>query len=574
MNTSDYSSIEDLIRQSRQGQQPASSSGTSNDMLQAKIKQIDIKEQERLTRQKAEELGLNYISLRGYPIGPEVIALLPEADAKSLKILVFYEGSNRIRLGMVDPAQPGLQEAIGKLSEKFRGGVDLYLISPDSYQWAMRNYDRVLKHKVVTSDLEITRDEISQYRRELVDFPTLDERLQSGSLTEVFTMILAAGINADVSDIHIEAGEQRIAVRFRIDGVLFDVAHLPKETWPKVISRIKLMAKLKMNINTTPQDGRITVAMDTDKVDIRVSTLPTAYGESIVMRLLRSSATALQFDDLGIRGLAFEQLKKQIKRPNGMIITTGPTGSGKTTTLYAILNQLNNPESKIVTLEDPIEYKLNGISQSQIDASRDYTFAKGLRAILRQDPDIVMVGEIRDAETTEIAIQAALTGHLVLSTVHTNSAAGTIPRFTALNAKPFLLAPALNAVMAQRLVRRICKNCKAEYHPSPDELERAKGILATIPPNSGFTVDLAKLTFYHGTGCDECQKLGLKGRVGIYEVMVMNAEIEKIILSGQVSEYVIQEAAIKNGMITMVQDGLLKALDGFTTLEEVFRVAE
>jgi len=386
-------------------------------------------------------------------------------------------------------------------------------------------------------------------------------------------MILASAINVGTSDVHIEAEEKAIKVRFRIDGVLADVATMPKESWQKVISRIKLMAKLKLNVTTIPQDGRITIDLEDDKVDIRVSTLPTAYGESVVMRLLRSSAAGLEFDDLGIRGKAYEQLKKEVKRPNGMIITTGPTGSGKTTTLYAILNTINSPETKIITLEDPVEYKLKGISQSQMDASKDYTFAKGLRAILRQDPDVVMVGEIRDSETAEIAIQAALTGHLVLSTIHTNSAAGAIPRFIAMNAKPFLLAPALNAVMAQRLVRRVCDKCKEEYKPNEMQMKRVIEIVESIPENSGYKLDTNNLKFHKGKGCSECNA-GLKGRTGLYEVMVMSSEIEKLLLSNVASEYSIQEAAVKGGMITMVQDGILKAADGLTTLDEVFRVAE
>jgi type II secretory ATPase GspE/PulE/Tfp pilus assembly ATPase PilB-like protein len=257
-----------------------------------------------------------------------------------------------------------------------------------------------------------------------------------------------------------------------------------------------------------------------------------------------------------------------------MIITTGPTGSGKTTTLYAVLNKLNSPETKIITLEDPIEYRLPGIAQSQIDYSRDYTFAKGLRSILRQDPDVVMVGEIRDLETAEIAIQAALTGHLVLSTIHTNSAAGAIPRFLAMGAKTFLLAPALNTVIGQRLVRRICAFCKEEDKLDEGMLLRVKEILSQISPQSGYKVDLNNLHFSHGRGCDKCYGLGYKGRVGIYEIMTMNKDLEKAILAGEISEYTMQEIAVKYGMVSMVQDGLLKALDGITTVEEVFSVAE
>lgn len=402
----------------------------------------------------------------------------------------------------------------------------------------------------------------------------MENRLKGVSVTDVVTMIVAAALQSKSSDIHIEAEEKATLIRFRIDGILHIVSTLPKDYFPKMVSRVKLISGLKINVTDVPQDGRFTIYLAQDKVDVRVSTIPTAYGESIVMRLLRSAVTGLAFEDLGVRGKAYEDLKREVERPNGMIITTGPTGSGKTTTLYAILNKLNDPETKIITLEDPIEYRMKGIAQSQIDISRDYTFAKGLRSILRQDPDIVMVGEIRDLETAEIAIQAALTGHLVISTIHTNSASGTIPRFLAMGAKGFLLAPALNAMIGQRLVRRIHPDCKEEINLEPDVLERVKKNLSEIPENSGYKVDLNNLHFYRGRGCDKCFGLGYKGRIGIYEIMTMNKEIEAVILSGKVSEYIIQEIAVKNGMITMVQDGLLKALDEITTVEEVFSVAE
>jgi len=313
-----------------------------------------------------------------------------------------------------------------------------------------------------------------------------------------------------------------------------------------------------------------------ERVDIRASFLPTNYGESVVLRLLRSSAVGLSFEDLGIRDKSFQQLKREVERPNGMIITTGPTGSGKTTTLYAILKKLNNPETKIITVEDPIEYQLEGINQSQ--TGKKYTFAQGLRSIVRQDPDVVMIGEIRDLETAEIAIQAALTGHLVLSTIHTNDAAGTVPRFMSMGAKPFLLAPALNAMIGQRLVRRVCKECKEEVEPTPEQKERIVKILEGLPneekENIKFTPDLANLKFYKGKGCKACQEIGYKGRIGVYEIMIMNEEIEKLVLKGSVSEYDMRNLAQKYGMISMVQDGLLKAIDGITSVDEIFRVAE
>jgi len=290
------------------------------------------------------------------------------------------------------------------------------------------------------------------------------------------------------------------------------------------------------------------------------------------MRLLRFGAVGLEFTDLGIRDRAFEQLKREVERPNGMIIATGPTGSGKTTTLYAILKKLNNQQTKIITIEDPIEYQLAGVNQTQ--TGKNYTFAQGLRSIVRQDPDIIMVGEIRDLETAEIAIQAALTGHLVLSTIHTNDAAGTVPRFLSMGAKPYLLAPALNAMIGQRLVRKICARCKQEAKLDDETMKRVKEALNQLAEADKKNLNFDKLKFFEGQGCDVCQGIGYKGRIGIYEVMTMNPEIEKLILGSQASEYDMRDNAKKHGMITMVQDGLLKALDGITSVDEVLRVAE
>jgi len=385
-------------------------------------------------------------------------------------------------------------------------------------------------------------------------------------------MIMAASVKTNSSDIHIEAEEKSIKIRFRIDGVLHDAAEINKDLWKKIISRMKSLAKVKINIDDKPQDGRMTIDMKNDRIDIRASFLPTNYGESVVMRLLRSSMAGLAFEHLGIRGHAYEQLKKEVERPNGMIITTGPTGSGKTTTLYAILKKLNNQETKIITIEDPIEYQLKGINQSQ--TSEKYTFSQGLRSIVRQDPDVVMVGEIRDLETADIAIQAALTGHLVLSTIHTNDAAGTVPRFLSMGAKPFLLAPALNAIIGQRLVRRVCDKCKAEVKIEPERMERVTSILEGLTDDYKKKVDFNNIHFFKGNGCEACQEIGYKGRIGIYEIIVLNEELEKLILSGKASEYDMRNAGVKAGTVTMVQDGVLKALEGITTIDEVFRVSE
>ncbi|HEX9664543.1 MAG TPA: GspE/PulE family protein, partial [Patescibacteria group bacterium] len=405
----------------------------------------------------------------------------------------------------------------------------------------------------------------------------LDKKIKGISVTEVVTAIISLALQIEASDIHIEAEENDVKVRYRVDGILNDATVLPKETWPKITSRIKLLAGLKINIENKPQDGRFTIFLSKDQVDVRVSVIPTTYGESIVMRLLRSTAVGLKFEDLGITGRAFADIENEIKKPNGMIITTGPTGSGKTTTLYAVLTRLNTTATKIITLEDPIEYKLEGINQSQVDRSKGYTFAEGLRSILRQDPDIVMVGEIRDLETADVAINAALTGHLVISTLHTNSAAAGIPRFMAMGVKPFLLAPALNAIVGQRLVRKICPACREEVELDTKTRGEVLKILEKIPPETAaqiLTEELHQLKFYKGGGCVECHGIGYKGRIGIYEIMIMVKEIEDLILAGQVSEFKMQEVAVKNGMVTMVQDGLIKASRATTTVDEVFRVAK
>ncbi len=543
--------------------------------LQDKMLKIALKEKERQTQTRASALGLGYIDLIGFPIGPETISVVPKDQAQELRAVCFLKTGTQIRLGAVDPTDPAVQALAQALGQKYHAHVELYVISEHSLESALKLYERLPKIMKMTSDVELAQADIERYRQEVQDVRQLNEHLARSSISDVFTILLAGAIGSRASDIHVEAEADDVRVRYRIDGVLVSVASIAADRWPRVIARIKLLAGLKLNITSVPQDGRITVFLSDDKLDIRVSTLPTAFGESVVMRLLRASASSITFEDLGLRDRAYEQLKREIDRPNGMVVATGPTGSGKTTTLYAALNRLNKQETKIITLEDPIEYKLAGINQSQVDWSKGYTFAKGLRSILRQDPDIIMVGEIRDLETADTAIQAALTGHLVLSTVHTNDAAGAVPRFLSMGTKPFLLAPALNAVVGQRLVRKICSHCRHEDVPGPETLEQIKKTLAAIPKSSGYAVDSAKpLKFMKGAGCDQCHGLGYFGRIGIFEVLVVDEKAEKIILTGEVSEYQVRELAEEQGMITMAQDGLLKALDGITTVEEVFRVAQ
>lgn len=574
---SDFPSINSLLGKSGQSSASKPASGVGNQDAEAKfdkkIQEMDIKTKEDLVAQKAAALGLAHIDLSAFPITAEALKLIPEKTAVEQQVICFFNIPGEIRIGCVNYTN-SVQELAYQLGESHHANTKIYLISEHSFGKAVKLYTNLPIVKPISKDINITDEELEKFKSGVIDFRSLESQFLNVSISDILTLMIASALKVTSSDIHVEAEENGIIVRYRIDGVLHDVATLPKEQWKKFISRIKLLAALKINITDRPQDGRVSLKLSSGSLDVRVSTMPTIYGESVVMRILHSGSKGVTFDELGLRGDAYAKLKKEVERPNGMIITTGPTGSGKTTTMYAILRTLHKPGVKIITLEDPVEIKIDGINQSQVDASKDYTFAKGLRSLLRQDPDICLVGEIRDLETAEIAIQAALTGHLMLSTIHTNSASGTIPRFLSMGVKPFLLAPALNSVIGQRLVRKICAACQEEADLTAEQKERVTQNLSTLPAAEKKNIDLKKLKFYKGKGCEECSGLGYKGRIGIYEIFTMNKEIEQVILSEQVSEYIIQELAVKNGMVTMVQDGLLKALDKITTVDEVFRVIE
>jgi type II secretory ATPase GspE/PulE/Tfp pilus assembly ATPase PilB-like protein len=398
-----------------------------------------------------------------------------------------------------------------------------------------------------------------------------EEREQEAvSTSELINNIYGSAVALGASDIHLEPEENFVKLRFRLDGVLQDMLRISKKLQRALISRIKILSKLKLNVENLPQDGRMTFFVDKEPVDVRVSVLPSAYGESLVLRLLGIGAINLKLNELGLHGKAYEHIEHILGQPNGMVITTGPTGSGKTTTLYAFLNELNKPGVKIITLEDPVEYKLEGVSQTPIDHNVDFNFSKGLRAILRQDPDIVMVGEIRDQETAETALQASLTGHLVLSTLHTNDASGAVPRLISMGVKPFIIAPALNAVIAQRLVRKLCPDCKEAIKLPAALLARVEEVLRQIPSSAGAVVPRS-MKFYRSRGCAQCHNLGYRGRIGVYEVLPVTEEVKELILK-ESSGVQLKQLGVKQGMLTMVQDGLLKVLEGITDAEEVFRV--
>lgn len=424
------------------------------------------------------------------------------------------------------------------------------------------------ERRKLVGELEIDEEQWKQIKKEITNIPRLKEVLGKNlesDITDIFRLLMGGAIVLEASDIHLEPLEKSAKLRLRIDGLLQDIFIFPREIYESLVSRIKLVSGMKLNIFDRPQDGRFSVRSDV-LIEIRVSTLPSEYGETIVMRILNPKSL-IDLEQLGLTKELYEIFEKEIQKPNGMIIITGPTGSGKTTTLYAILKKIRSPDIKIITIEDPIEYHLEGITQTQVDPKAGYDFANGLRAIVRQDPDVILVGEIRDLETASIALQAALTGHLVLSTLHTNDAAGTIARLVALGEKPVNIAPAINMAVAQRLVRKVCQNCVKLEEPTEKEREKIEKAFLKIgkkPP------EIKKIP--RAVGCPNCNFTGYRGREGIFETFLVDDEMEKFILTfPSIAE--LREKAIQKGMLPMYHYGLLKVLEGKTTIEEVERVA-
>jgi type IV pilus assembly protein PilB len=524
--------------------------------------------EEANTEEQAKSLGLGYINLHAFPADLNTLALFSEVEAQQAEAVPFSRDHNELRIAAVNPQNQLLKTKIAELSARYT--VKLYVVSKSGLAYALTFYKHVVTaHAHVEEDIRLQSS--VDYIALVAGFKDQPDKQKATNTTEFVGNLFGVAMQLSASDIHLEPEDHLVKVRFRVDGVLQDLLHIDKSLQGPVISRIKILSKLKLNVENLPQDGRLTFQWGTEPVDVRVSSLPSAYGEGVVLRLLGVGAVRLKLDDLGLTGRSYKIIETELQKPNGMIVTTGPTGSGKTTTLYAFLNELNDPGVKIITIEDPVEYKLQGIQQTPIDHNVDFSFAKALRAILRQDPDIVMVGEIRDAETAETALQAALTGHIVLSTLHTNDSFGALPRLVTMGAKPFIIAPAINAVIAQRLVRRLCEKCKTTVTLEQALAGRVEQVLNAIPKAAA--VDLpGSLQFYHAPGCSECHGLGYKGRIGIYEVIHINDSMKELILKGA-SMLDMKKQAIVDGTLTMAQDGLLKALSGVTDVEEVFRVA-
>ena len=536
-----------------------------------KLQEITKQDREESVAKKAAEIGFAYADLNIVPIDSQALALIKKEEAISANIAVIAKKRDSIKVAIENPDSQEALSILNRLRKRdFK--ISLFLVSHASLEKAWKEYDGIIAKVKESDEISVDEKDLSDFEKAIKSISELKENATKISVTEALNTIFAGALKMGASDIHLEPSKSSVRLRYRMDGVLHVIAELPLEFYPYAVSRIKMLAELKLNISNIPQDGRLSIHLEDGSMDVRVSSIPGDYGESFVMRLLKQQSISLQFEDLGIQGRALEILKHEIERPNGMILTTGPTGSGKTTTLYAFLNKLNTPEKKIITLEDPIEYRLEGIEQTQIDKEAGYTFAAGLRAILRQDPDVVLVGETRDEETANIAVQAALTGHMVFSTLHTNDAPGAIPRLLNMKIDPTLIGPAVNAFIAQRLVRKLCPKCKQEYAPAKETLEKINKILSIISPSAKVSIPENITSLFKSVGCSDCNQTGYKGRIGIFEVFQVTPEIEKLATRERVATSDIKKAAIKNGMVTMLQDGILKSLRGQTTLEEVYRV--
>ncbi len=517
----------------------------------------------------AKTFGVEAINLNKEKIPKDVLLIIPEPLVKKHKVIAFAKTDTELHIAMVDPND---LEIIEGLKKKTGLIIVPYYASEKSIDGIIKLYRQSVKSKFaeIIESAKAARTDMSS-----------EEAAQDLPIIRIVDTLLDYAVLQDASDIHLEPTEKEVMVRYRVDGILHEILNLPQAVQSGIVARIKVLANLKIDEHRLPQDGRFKKETPDYKVSFRVSILPVYDGEKIVMRILHEEQKILTLEQLGLQHSALEIIKHNINRPNGMILATGPTGSGKTTTLYAVLHILNKPEVNIATVEDPIEYRMPRVNQTQIRAQIGLTFAEGLRSLLRQDPDILMVGEIRDNETAEIAVHSALTGHIVLSTLHTNNAAGTIPRLLDMKVKPFLAASTVNTIIGQRLVRRICPNCVETFKPDKKFLdalrkefdtEKIIGIMRQEKICNKET-NLEDLKFYRGAGCSQCNNEGYKGRIGIYEVLEVTEGIKNLTAS-QASTEDIAKQAVADGMITMVQDGFIKATTGVTTIEEVLRVTK
>ncbi|MBT4447586.1 MAG: type II/IV secretion system protein [Candidatus Komeilibacteria bacterium] len=526
----------------------------NKDFVEFLIKQDLIKSNE-IGQLVSNDLHVKYVNLGKEQIDSMTLNLIPEIVARKQNIIVFKRDEEGVKVAMADPFDYGMIKMIEK---KVGDKVLPYFSTEYDIKGTFSLYRKSIQQEYATN---IQKHAIKAQGANVESVPVV----------KLVDDIFSYAYTNHASDVHIEPEDKEIKIRFRIDGILYDVLTLSKSILELIVTRIKILAKLRTDESRSAQDGKIITRVEGEKVDIRVSIVPITHGEKVVMRLLSSKGKQFSLEDLGMSGRDLKLVQKAAKRPYGMILSTGPTGSGKTTSLYALIKLLNSRNVNICTIEDPVEYDLEGINQIQVNPKTNLTFAQGLRSLLRQDPDIIMVGEIRDEETAGIAVNSAMTGHLVLSTLHTNDAATALPRLLDMKIEPFLVASTVNVIMAQRLLRRICMKCIISYTLTDKEIEDLK---SEIDINKFLdTPKISDIRFYKGKGCKACNDSGYSGRVGIFEVLEINDNIKELILARADNEQ-IKKKAIENGMTTMFEDGFNKAVAGKTTLEEIFRVTK
>lgn len=537
---------------------------TTGISIEDTLASLHIVDDNRIAEAKARMLGIPYVALSTTAFSPEALSFVPRPVAERFRLIPFFydDKQKMLHIAMANPVD---LEALQFVRQKTGLSIKSFAASQSDVANAI---DTQYRQELVGEVGKAVKETEELTTVKTVDSKQLGEIIKEAPIAKIVGTILEYAVTSRASDVHIEPLDDRVRVRYRIDGILYDRLSLPKSVQEAVISRIKVLSEMKIDEHRMPQDGRFNFKVGNDEVDLRISLLPTVHGEKIVMRLLRKSGGIPTLNELGLGGPALKNLETAMLRPHGIIIVCGPTGSGKTTTLYSVLSKLNTSRVNISSLEDPVEYEMPGINQVQINPAVGLTFASGLRSFLRQDPNIILVGEIRDGETTELAIQAALTGHLVFSTLHTSNAAGALPRLIDLGAEKFLLASTMNALVGQRIVRKICSHCKMSYTPAPQIVAELKTILGPLFPK-----DATNVVLYKGKGCTECGDSGYMGRVGIFEVLPITEKVAKITLENPDADS-IEKEAINEGMITMKQDGYLKVLAGTTTMEEVLRVAQ
>jgi len=544
---------------------------------QKRLDTLRIKEEEDLARILASKYGILYIDLSTVSIDGDALRLVTEETARKAQIAAFHMVGKKLFVAVHSPKNDDTMFAISELEHKGYH-IIIYMTSMASLNIAWSRYKEIsLAQSEKAGVLEISNDDILYFleqQQNIDDFKRLvgemlENKEKVHQVSRILEMVLAGAMTANASDIHIEPDELQARLRLRMDGVLQDIVFFDAHIFKLVLSRVKLVSGMKLNVSSVSQDGRFSVVLNDTEIEIRSSVLPGTYGEAVVMRLLNPNIINIPFSALGIDDVLRKEVQKQIEKPNGLILTTGPTGSGKTTSLYAFMREIYTPKIKIITIENPIEYHLEGIVQTQTDEKKGYTFLAGLRSSLRQDPDVIMIGEIRDTETAHVSIDAALTGHLVFSTLHTNNAAGAIPRLIGLGISPKIIGGALNIALAQRLIRVICQKCKKEDSQSEEEKTLIdsvlKGLVGRVVENHG--------KIWRSVGCPHCNNTGFRGQIGLYEGIIITAEIDDLLESNP-SDREIKKVAHKQGILDMREDGILKVLNGTTTLEELYRVVD